>query len=176
MTPCKRGVSDLGCGRGHDRRRGQISWSLTPRSNRSRGDDPCRGPAVGEKRRPNARTRELPEHLHLRAGDERVRNAARRNRDRWACVKQKGNSPRRALFPLVFPQAALKGANLSRTLPTSPRSVHPSRALTHPHRHHHSHSAGHPRGRCINNWPVHIDGCSSCGRPNDDRDAVGPRG
>ena len=31
MTPCKRGVSDLGCGRGHDRRHGQISWSLTPR-------------------------------------------------------------------------------------------------------------------------------------------------
>lgn len=31
MTPFYRGVSDLGCGRGHDRRRGQISWSLTPR-------------------------------------------------------------------------------------------------------------------------------------------------
>jgi hypothetical protein len=31
MTLFKRGVSDLGCGRGHDRRRGQISWSLTPR-------------------------------------------------------------------------------------------------------------------------------------------------
>ena len=30
-TPCKRGVSDLGPGRGHDRRCGQISWSLTPR-------------------------------------------------------------------------------------------------------------------------------------------------
>jgi hypothetical protein len=39
MTPCKRGVSDLGCGREHDRRRGQISWSLTPRSIRRRGDD-----------------------------------------------------------------------------------------------------------------------------------------
>ena len=32
MTPCKRGVSDLRCGRGHDRKRSQISWSLTPRS------------------------------------------------------------------------------------------------------------------------------------------------
>ena len=30
MTLFKRGVSDLGCGRGHDRRCGQISWSLTP--------------------------------------------------------------------------------------------------------------------------------------------------
>ena len=39
MTTLKRGVSDLGCGRGHDRRRGQISWSLTPRSPRCRGDD-----------------------------------------------------------------------------------------------------------------------------------------
>jgi hypothetical protein len=39
MTPFKRGVSDLGCGRGHDRRRGQISWSLTPRSPRWRGND-----------------------------------------------------------------------------------------------------------------------------------------
>ena len=32
MTPFQRGVSDLGCGRGHDRQSGQISWSLTPRS------------------------------------------------------------------------------------------------------------------------------------------------
>jgi hypothetical protein len=40
MKPFKRGVSDLGCGRGHDRRRGQISWSLTPRSTCRRGDDP----------------------------------------------------------------------------------------------------------------------------------------
>jgi hypothetical protein len=39
MTPFYRGVSDLGCGRGHDRRRGQISWSLTPRSPRWRCDD-----------------------------------------------------------------------------------------------------------------------------------------
>jgi hypothetical protein len=27
----QRGVSDLFCGRGRDRKRGQISWSLTPR-------------------------------------------------------------------------------------------------------------------------------------------------
>ncbi len=39
MAPCKRGVSDLGCGRGHDRKRGQISWSLTPRSPRWRSND-----------------------------------------------------------------------------------------------------------------------------------------
>jgi hypothetical protein len=38
MTLSKRGVSDLGCGRGHERRRGQISWSLTPRSAWWRGD------------------------------------------------------------------------------------------------------------------------------------------
>jgi len=43
MTPFYRGVSDLGCGRGHDRRRGQISWSLTPRSPHWRGDDRGRG-------------------------------------------------------------------------------------------------------------------------------------
>src|SRR4051812_3274010 len=45
MTPCKRGVSDLGCGRGHDRRSGQIWWSLTPRYRqlppRRRGSNWC---------------------------------------------------------------------------------------------------------------------------------------
>src|SRR6478735_4315284 len=34
-----RGVSDLDCGRGDDRRCGQISWSLTPRSTHWRGND-----------------------------------------------------------------------------------------------------------------------------------------
>ena len=40
-----------------------------------------------------------------------------------------------------------------------------------------SHSAGHPRGRCINNRPVHSTRrLLFVRRPNDDRDAVGPRG
>ena len=42
MTSCKRGVSDLDCGRGHNRRRGHISWSLTPRlPSVSRAGQPC---------------------------------------------------------------------------------------------------------------------------------------
>jgi len=52
MTPCTRGVSDLGCGRGHDRRRGQISWSLAPRSYSLALSLTWRSLAVGGKRRP----------------------------------------------------------------------------------------------------------------------------
>jgi hypothetical protein len=65
MTPCKRGVSDLGCGRGHDRRRGQISWSLTPRSPRWRGDDRVDGERSAKHADRGAREEKPPLHIDL---------------------------------------------------------------------------------------------------------------
>jgi hypothetical protein len=69
-TPCKRGVSDLGCGRGHDRKRGQTSWSLTPRSPRCAAMTLGRR-AVGSTRRPRVRDEKPPSHTYLQRPTEK---------------------------------------------------------------------------------------------------------
>jgi len=65
MTPCTRGVSGPGCGRGHDRRRGRISWSLTPRSDSLALSLTWRSLAVGGKRRPCSPCRKSLTLIHL---------------------------------------------------------------------------------------------------------------
>jgi len=65
MTPCTRGVSDLGCGRGHDRRRRQISWSLTPRRHSLAPSRRWWSLAVGKERRPTDQDKKLPGHIDL---------------------------------------------------------------------------------------------------------------
>ena len=104
MTPCKRGVSDLGCGRGHDRRRGQISWSLTPRSPRWRGDDRGDGERSANTRRPRARDEKPPSHIYLQRPTEKREGRLARLR-LAADISGRGNTPRWALFPSLFPLA-----------------------------------------------------------------------
>ena len=95
MTPCKRGVSDLGCGRGHDRRRGQISWSLTPRSYSLALSLPWRSLAVGGKRRPCSPSRKSPTLIHLSGVTEAL--VARRHRsDRATACRPEGEHPAQA--------------------------------------------------------------------------------
>ena len=92
-TPFKLGVSDLGCGRGHDRRRGQISWSLTPRSYSLALSLPWRRLAVGGKRRPCSPSRKSPTLIHLSGVTEALvarRQSIRPGRN----TSSKGGTPR----------------------------------------------------------------------------------
>ena len=93
MTPFKRGVSDLGCGRGHDRRCGQISWSLTPRSYSLALSLPWRSRAVGGKRRPCSPSRKSPTLIHLRGVTDAL--VARRHRSELTATRRAvGGTPR----------------------------------------------------------------------------------
>jgi hypothetical protein len=104
MTPCTRGVSDLGCGRGHDRRRGQISWSLTPRSPRWRGDDRDDGEPSATHADRVLGTRSL-RRTSTCSGRQKSVMAGWRESDRRGTSWERGNTPRWALFPSLFPLA-----------------------------------------------------------------------
>jgi hypothetical protein len=102
MTPFKRGVSDLGCGRGHDRRRGQISWSLTPPSTRWCGDD--HGEVERSQQTPTAWARREAAIAHLLAAADRLAcTPAGSNQTGGRPFHAEGNTPRGALFPFAFP-------------------------------------------------------------------------
>ena len=62
MTPCKRGVSDLGCGRGHGRRPVKSRGRSRHGHLAGGGDDPRRPWAVGSTRRPGIAPRECTVH------------------------------------------------------------------------------------------------------------------
>jgi hypothetical protein len=109
MTPFKRGVSDLGCGRGHDRRCGQISWSLTPRSYSLALSLPWRSLAVGGERRPCSSTRRSPNAHSFEWSNRRFDRPARIDQTGPLRVAQRGNTPRRALFPFLFPLCGQNG-------------------------------------------------------------------
>src|SRR5512134_3818452 len=103
MTPCTRGVSDLGCGRGHDRRRGQISWSLTPRSYSLTLSLPWQRFAVGEERRPCSPSRKSLALIRVSEVTEAFGRPAPVDQTGRQYVDQRGNTPRKALFPSVPP-------------------------------------------------------------------------
>jgi hypothetical protein len=102
MAPFNRGVSDLGCGRGHDRRRGQISWSLTPRYC---DWPPCRRRGIvagGTERRP---TRSFTSRTADGSWNEASGRAAGLTSivTRSELDERRGNTSRGPLFPLLFP-------------------------------------------------------------------------
>jgi hypothetical protein len=100
-TLFSRGVSDLDCGRRHDRRRGQIPWSLTPRSTRWRADE--RGD--GERSATHAdraRDEKPPSHIYLERPDRKREGRLARIRSARDPSRE-GNTPRWALFPFLFP-------------------------------------------------------------------------
>ena len=102
MTPCTRGVSDLGCGRGHDRRRGQIPWSLTPRDHLWRPHGQWRNQVGGTGRRPTTTAVTCPRtcNCRLRLAARESRSLTRKSPQRRAI---QGNTSREAPFPLAFP-------------------------------------------------------------------------
>ena len=104
-TPCKRGVSDPGCGREHDRRRGQISWSLTPRSARWRDDDlgGVERSATDADRMVGTRNRDRTSTCD---GQPSGLNNDWCQSDRRSSSTKRGNTPRWALFPVLFPPRA----------------------------------------------------------------------
>ena len=104
MAPCTRGVSDLGCGRGHDRRPGQISWSLTPRSPRWRGDDRGDGEPSATCADRVLETRSLHRTSTCRGRQKSV-SADWLESDQRGTSQEKGNTSRGALFPSLFPLA-----------------------------------------------------------------------
>ena len=116
MTSCTRGVSDLGCGRGHDRRRGQISWSLTPRSYSLALSLPWRRLAVGGKRRPCSPSRKSPALIHLSGVTEAFGRPTPMESNRATVCRPEGEHPAQGPVPPLFPphwryieRAALNG-------------------------------------------------------------------
>jgi hypothetical protein len=97
----RRGVSDLGCGRGHDRRRGQISWSLTPRSPRCRGETVAK--SSGRQHTPPAFSGREAAIAHLLAGPTEMHQGhLARIKSVWL-VPREGEHPARSPVPLSVP-------------------------------------------------------------------------
>jgi hypothetical protein len=97
-------VGDARPGRGHDRRRGQISWSLTPRSPRWRGNDRGDGERSAAHADRGLETRSL-QHTSTWSGPTEKLRAGWLESDRRGCLQGQGNTPREALFPFLFPHA-----------------------------------------------------------------------
>ena len=102
MTPFQRGVSDLGCGRGRDRRRGQIPWSLTPRSPRWRGNDRGDGERSATHADRVLGTRSLHRTSTCNGRQKSVKGDWLES-DRRGTSQEGGNTSRWALFPSLFP-------------------------------------------------------------------------
>ena len=98
----QRGVSDLDCGRGPDRRPGQISWSLTPRSPRWRGDNRGDGERSATHADRVLGTRSF-QRTSTCSGRRKCVRAGWLESYRRGSSHERGNTPREALFPPPFP-------------------------------------------------------------------------